>query len=80
MLTCREITEGANQYVEGELAWWAKLQFRMHLFMCRHCRRYMDQMESTIRLLRNPPPEEPAPHLEQALLDQFRRWKSRRLR
>jgi len=79
LLTCREVTEDADDYLAGDLAWWARLQFRMHLFMCRHCRRYMKQVEAAIRLVQQPL-ERPAPAMEKAIMDQFQQWKGGRKR
>lgn len=48
MLNCREVTSQADALLEGELSWYPRLQVRLHLAMCRHCRRFVSQM----RLLR----------------------------
>lgn len=55
MLTCREVTEMANAYLDREMSWPEKAQFRLHLMMCKHCRRYVDQLAKTVALLRHPP-------------------------
>ena len=73
MLTCKEVTERASLYADRELGWWARVQFRLHLFMCQHCRRYMDQFESAIRLLRDHTAEPPASETVDSLIDDFRR-------
>ncbi len=57
MLSCREITEQASAYLDRDLPLSGRLQFRLHLFMCRHCRRFMDQLSTTIKL--TPMIEEP---------------------
>lgn len=72
MLNCRDVTEHANLNLIGELGWWRKAQLVLHLFMCRHCRRYVDQMTATVQLLRNKPPEPPAAKIERTLLEIFR--------
>ena len=51
MLKCREITELANGYLEHELPFMQRAQFRLHIMMCKHCRRYMDQLARTVKLL-----------------------------
>lgn len=55
MLTCREVTEMANSYLDRELSWSKKAQFRLHLMICRHCRHYVDQLAKTVTLLQYPP-------------------------
>ncbi|WP_439576543.1 anti-sigma factor family protein [Elioraea sp.] len=52
MLTCREVTERASEYLDGNLPFGRRLAFRLHLLMCRHCRRYVDQLAGTIALVR----------------------------
>ncbi len=60
MLTCRQVAENADRYLGADLPWRTRLQMRLHLMMCRHCRRYVDQIARTIAMLRAlpaPPPE-----------------------
>ncbi|NJO35460.1 MAG: zf-HC2 domain-containing protein [Rhodospirillales bacterium] len=72
MLTCKEVTERASLYVDRELGLWARLQFRLHLIMCQHCRRYMEQIETVVRLLRDRPTELAASETAEVLVDAFR--------
>jgi hypothetical protein len=51
MLSCKEITEKANEYLESELPFGTRLRVRMHLLMCTHCRRYVKQLQTTIRAI-----------------------------
>lgn len=73
MLTCKQVTERASLYVDRELGLWPRLQFRLHLMMCQHCRRYIEQIEAVVRLLRNRPTEPAAFETAEALVDAFRR-------
>lgn len=52
MLTCREVTERANQYLDRELGFWSTMEVRMHLLACRYCRGFMKQMRTVIGLVR----------------------------
>lgn len=52
MLTCREVTERANEYLDHELGFWPAMEVRMHLLACRYCRGFMKQMRTVIRLVR----------------------------
>lgn len=59
MLTCRQVTEDADRYLEADLPWRRRLQVRLHLTMCRHCRRYVDQLARTVAMLRALPASPP---------------------
>ena len=78
MLTCRELTELVTAYVERRLSLWDRLQFQLHLGMCRHCREYVRQMELTRRTVGALPAEPPPPEVEAELLRRFADWKSSR--
>ena len=51
MLSCKDITEKANEYVDKELPLVARVKFHIHLFMCVNCRRYVTQLKTTILAL-----------------------------
>jgi hypothetical protein len=51
MPSCREVTEKASEYVEKEMSFWQRLGFRLHLFICVHCRHYVKQLRLTIGAL-----------------------------
>ncbi len=51
MLSCKDITEHANAYLDKELPISKRLSMRMHLFICVNCRRYMNQLHITIQTL-----------------------------
>lgn len=46
MLTCREVTRlvASDEYLE--LRWGRRLAVRLHLVMCRYCRRYAKQLRA----------------------------------
>ncbi len=50
MLKCRDILEHADGYLADELTQWQRVQFRLHLALCRHCRRYVRQLRLTQQL------------------------------
>ncbi len=52
MLRCRDIADLASDYVNGDLSWLGRFAVRLHLTMCRFCRRYVRQMRETVGLLR----------------------------
>lgn len=78
MLSCREITELATAYTEGELGFMERGRFLMHLAMCQHCRRYLRQLRLTIDATgRVPlPAPKPTPQTQAALMSTFKNWKN----
>lgn len=51
MLTCREAVEQTDALLAGELTWRRRLSLRLHLFICRHCRRYFNQLRRLLRAI-----------------------------
>ena len=72
MLSCKELTELVTDYLEENLPWRERLRIQVHLWMCKHCGRYVDQMRTVIGLLRRLPTEPIPPKLVDTLLPQFR--------
>ena len=52
VLTCREVTEHATDYMEGALPVRTRWAVRLHLLLCRMCRAYVVQLRRTVGLLR----------------------------
>ena len=52
MLSCRDITEQATEYLERSQPFWSRALFRLHLGMCRHCQEFVRQIELTADALR----------------------------
>ncbi len=44
MLTCKQAVDLTSTSLEAPLPRWQRWQLRLHLLMCRHCRRYLKQM------------------------------------
>ena len=59
MITCKQITEGASEHLEGKTSLWQRLNYRMHLLLCVHCRRYFKQFRLTISTLQSKPEDNP---------------------
>ncbi len=78
MLTCKEITELVTDYVEGNLSFADRIRFRMHVAMCRNCRRYVRQLKATAAAMGKLTPPELPPELEDELLRRFESWKRTR--
>jgi predicted anti-sigma-YlaC factor YlaD len=50
MPSCKQITELASKQLDKPLSRWQKWQLRLHLLICRHCRRYVKQMRFLQRI------------------------------
>jgi len=75
MLTCQELTELVTDYLEGNLSFADRLQFKMHLGMCPHCRRFVQGQKLLIDLTGQLPPEPLPEEIQDDLLAAFRGWK-----
>ncbi|MDP3959483.1 MAG: zf-HC2 domain-containing protein [Pseudorhodobacter sp.] len=47
MLTCREVAERSEDWLNQDLSRWQSLQMRLHLAMCKGCDRFISQMRVT---------------------------------
>jgi predicted anti-sigma-YlaC factor YlaD len=72
MLTCRELTELVTDHLEGRLPLAQGMSVSLHLSSCRHCRAYLEQMKSLLKLLRKLPAD-PARPKDARLLRSFQR-------
>lgn len=68
VLDCRDVSELATDYVEGAMSARQRLGMRVHLFLCRMCRTYMDQLAKTRRLLGGRTMDGPTAELENQIL------------
>ena len=48
MLSCKDITAQASDFHDKQMKGWQRLQFQLHLYMCKNCRRFMSQFETTL--------------------------------
>ena len=51
MLKCNEIANLASDYLDRNLTWKEYFSVKMHLFMCVHCKRFVQHLLSTIRVV-----------------------------
>ncbi|MBI4005822.1 MAG: zf-HC2 domain-containing protein [Gammaproteobacteria bacterium] len=51
MLKCNEIANLASDYLDKNLSWKEYFSVKMHLFMCGHCKRFVQHLLSTIRVV-----------------------------
>ena len=72
MLSCRDASELATDYEEGALTPREQLSMRVHLFLCRMCRNYLDQLRKTRQMLAGRVMDGPTPELEDHILTALR--------
>lgn len=71
-ITCQEVTELVNDYIEGALDSHEMSLFEQHLNFCDGCDWYVDQMRVTIATVGRIEPEEVPPDVRDKLLAAFR--------
>ncbi len=75
MLSCQQLTELVTDYTDGRLSLIQRVQFELHIGMCRHCREYLRQLRATASALGNLRAEPMPEPLRRELLERFRAWK-----
>lgn len=70
-LSCQELTEAATEYLEGALSAEQCATFETHLEECDGCNDHLQQLRTTIRLVRALYGNDVAPATRQALLNAF---------
>jgi predicted anti-sigma-YlaC factor YlaD len=73
-LTCQELVEIVSDYLEGALSEADRERFDAHLEVCEGCRRYLDQMRTTIRVVGTLTEDDLDPGARVQLLQLFREW------
>ena len=51
MVSCKDVSTKAGDYLDGELPLWSRVEIRLHIFFCQHCRRYLHQVELAVGAL-----------------------------
>jgi anti-sigma factor RsiW len=74
-LSCRELVEVVNDYLEGDMALAEQARFERHLDLCPDCVVHLQQMRETIAALGRLSPDEPEPEVRDGLLQAFRDWR-----
>ena len=74
-LTCREVVDLVDDYLEGALDPIQARQFEHHLSSCDGCARYVEQMRLTIAAVGQLGGERVRSETRRRLLTAFRDWK-----
>lgn len=73
-LECRVLVEIVSDYLDGALPEEDRERFDAHLEVCEGCRRYLDQMRTTVRVVGTLSEEDLEPAAKDQLLQLFRDW------
>jgi anti-sigma factor RsiW len=73
-LTCQKLVELVTDYLDGALDAAERVRFDAHLAECPHCRAYLAEMRTTIRLAGRFQPELLSDEARGALIAAFRGW------
>lgn len=63
MLNCKQLVEHSTEIIDNEeLSLLERVNYRFHLFICRHCRHFLNQATTTAlvakKLELEPPPQQ----------------------
>lgn len=73
MLSCQVMTEIVTDYVESRISLRRRLEFWLHLAHCSHCRAYLWQMRTTVKILGKLQPDTGlASDVEERMVARFR--------
>ena len=75
-MTCREVVDLVNDYLEGALTADEAARFERHLGTCDGCGRHLDQMRFTIEAVGRLREDDVPPQTRDRLLTVFRNWKA----
>jgi anti-sigma factor RsiW len=73
-LTCREVVELVNDYLEGAMPPAERARFERHLDDCPHCVTYLEQVRVTVGLVGRLREDALDPGVRDELLRLFRDW------
>jgi len=51
MPSCKDVTEHASDYLDSNMPFMKRMKYRLHLFICDSCSRYLSQLKLTIATL-----------------------------
>jgi len=51
VLSCRDFVNNADQLLDRDLRVSTRIALRIHLLLCRHCRRYVKQLARLIKAI-----------------------------
>lgn len=73
-LSCRDVVELVNDYLEGEMPAPLRARFELHLDDCPHCVTYLEQFRVAVTLTGRLREDSLDPSVRDELLRLFRDW------
>jgi anti-sigma factor RsiW len=73
-ISCKELVEIVTDYIEGTMSAGDRRRFDEHIENCHWCRRYVEQMEITIRTVGRIEEDSIEPRMRAELLAAFSDW------
>jgi anti-sigma factor RsiW len=77
-LSCKQVVELVNDYLEGALPFEERTDFELHLAYCDGCAEYLRQLRQAVRASARLREEDVPEKTRIELLDAFRAWKAGR--
>jgi hypothetical protein len=74
-LTCRQVVELVNDYLERALPVEEAAAFEQHLNFCDGCMSYLEQIRATVATVGRVREEDVPPETKDALMAAFREWR-----
>ena len=53
MLKCNEVVRLASDYLDKDLGWKDSLSVKIHIIICKKCRRFIRHLSTTIKIVQN---------------------------
>lgn len=50
MLNCKDVADRSSALIDAELSTWQVIRVRLHLAICKGCRRFVEQVRATNHL------------------------------
>ena len=75
-LSCKEVVELVNDYLEGALSFEERTDLELHLNLCEGCTEYLHQLRQLGRAAARLREEDVPEKMRNRLLDAFRAWKT----
>lgn len=76
-MSCKELVQVINDYLEGVLPSADRQRFEEHLAICPGCQTYLDQMRQTVRTVGRLREDSIPSDVRNVLLETFRGWKKK---
>lgn len=58
MIKCKDVAHEASDYLDGNLSFRRKIGVKLHLMICKACRRYIKQLDQTVEAVSVTNPQE----------------------